>query len=189
MKKTILLIIISLLVFAAESVHQESHSEPPRALQRGGRQIVVNSSQRVRRQVVVKRIRFGNGNATNYRLPLEHDELFATEIDGNQGFSVGRFGIGSIDVRKNERGRASSYTVALGKIRYYDLNGDGYIDAMYDRTKSRSKIILDGRFVDVRNSKSGFHRSFPVKSLDGRTVYVFEGNAWKLGQVRRPFGK
>src|SRR5438128_718789 len=66
------------------------------------------------RTVEAKGERFDGGNVSNYVLRLEDNEVFAYEVDDNRGFAVGTRPYGHLEVRKDDKGNVSSYTVKLG---------------------------------------------------------------------------
>ena len=82
-------------------------------------------------------------------------------------------------VTKDEKGRVSEYTVFLGQMVYFDLNGDGVLDAKYDRKANQPMIFINGGYVPVEDNVDGF-RSRAKWGVGRKTRYVFEGDAWKV---------
>ena len=132
-----------------------------------------------------------NFKSTDYTLATEHDEVRISERDGNRGISVAVVPGKeiaprhmSVEARKDEDGKVDQFKVDLNDVKYFDLDGDGMIDAFYDNRgdKGRPMIIVDGRFVQVEDSR-GFGGTpkgqKPEKWGIGRKVkYIFEGSAW-----------
>ena len=92
-------------------------------------------------------------------------------------------------------GRAVKNDVKLGKVRYFDLDGDGFFDAMVDKRdgkEDRSYILLshpDGELELVRiwtlDRKLNL---LPVtaEAYHSKTPYMFENGKWREGDVRGP---
>jgi hypothetical protein len=119
----------------------------------------------------------GIGNVTNYTIPLENHSLNVFELDDNLGINIHIRQYGEFSLAKDLQGKPESFTIGLGAIRYFDLNGDGYIDARYDGTKEISEIFLNGQYVPVKSSKDGF-KTRTRMSADGKIQYVFSGGQW-----------
>jgi hypothetical protein len=132
-----------------------------------------------RKTVTVPVVKYGHGpgNVANYRLKLDRTELHITELDGRPGYGVsspdGGFEVGA------DKQRGVAFTVMIGQYRYCDLNGDGVIDGMYDGVHHRPYIFLDGRYVEVEQSKLWLSAR-SIRSPDHRVTYVFEGDKWRL---------
>jgi hypothetical protein len=129
-----------------------------------------------RRKVEVNGVRYAAGNVSSYTLPLENDEVFVSEVDDNRGFKVSHR-YGQLEVKKDGRGRVAAHTAVLGEMLYFDLNGDGVIDAMYDGKAKRALIFFEGRYVQVEDSKAGFD-SGPRWAIGRGTQYIFAGDHW-----------
>ena len=106
-----------------------------------------------------------NFKSTGYTLSTEFNKVRISEHDGNRAISVAVVhgkDLGpsymSVEARKDEDGEVDQFQVDLKDIRYFDLDGDGMIDALYDRRgeSGRPMVIFEGRFVQVENSKSIF---------------------------------
>ena len=119
----------------------------------------------------------GIGNVTNYPIPLENHSLSIFELDDNLGVNIHIRQYGEFSLAKDLQGNPESFTIALGAIRYFDLNGDGYIDARYDGTQELSEIFYKGQYLPVQSSKDGF-KTRTRMSEDGKTQYVFSGGQW-----------
>jgi hypothetical protein len=119
----------------------------------------------------------GIGNVTNYPVSLENHSLNIFELDDNLGLNIHIRQYGEFSLAKDLQGKPESFTIGLGAIRYFDLDGDGYIDARYDGKKEISEIFLDGRYVPVKSSKDGFKTRTRL-STDGKIQYVFSGGQW-----------
>ncbi len=133
------------------------------------------------RKLEVTATHAGIGNVTNYPIALENHSLNVFELDDNLGLNIHIRQFGEFSLAKDLQGNPESFTVALGAIRYFDLNGDGYIDARYDGTKEISEIFLDGRYVPVQSSKDGF-KTRTRMSADGKIEYVFSEGRWVANQ-------
>jgi hypothetical protein len=132
------------------------------------------------RNVQISATHAGIGNVTNYPVDLEHHSLNIFELDDNLGVNIHIRQYGEFSMAKDLQGNPESFTVALGAVRYFDLNGDGYIDARYDGHKELSEIFIEGKYLPVKSSKEGV-KSSTRTSLDGKTVYVFSGGKWLTG--------
>lgn len=120
----------------------------------------------------------GIGNTTNYPLQLENANLLIFERDDNLGMGIHIREFGEFSVNSTPDGSAASYTIGLGPIRYFDLNGDGYIDARYDGLKEVSEIMFENRYVSVKTNKKG-NQSLTRESLDGKNKFYFEKGQWQ----------
>ena len=139
-----------------------------------------------------------NFKSTGYTLATEFDKVRVFERDENRGISVAvvqgdekvpRYM--SVEARKDEVGEVDQFEVHLKDVLYFDLDGDGMIDAFYDRRgeNGRPMIIFDGRFVQVEDNKSGFGGTpkgeTPRKWGRGRKVeYVFSKGVWNKVPVK-----
>lgn len=126
-----------------------------------------------------------------YTVEMEKNTVQIRESDNNAGVTVsaapkGDLGAqyGELQVYKDDKGKVRETTITLSKNIYFDLDGDGVIDALYDKTKSDGvpMVIFEGRFVRVEDSKSGFRTAKgekPKKWGIGRKVqYVFDKGVW-----------
>jgi hypothetical protein len=123
----------------------------------------------------------GIGNVTDYPIQLENHNLTIVEKDDNLGLNIHIRQYGEYSLAKDLNGKPESFTIGLGAIRYFDLNGDGYIDARYDGVKELSEIFYQGQYVSVQTSKNGF-RNRQKTSLDNKIEYVFSGGQWVANQ-------
>lgn len=133
------------------------------------------------RKMEVTATHAGIGNVTNYPISLEHHSLNIFELDDNLGVNIHIRQYGEYSMAKDLQGNPESFTIALGAIRYFDLNGDGYIDARYDGKKELSEIFFEGKYLPVASSKDGFKTRIKM-SEDGKTRYVFNGGQWLAGK-------
>ena len=138
-----------------------------------------------------------NFKSTGYTLATEFDKVRVFERDENRGISVAvvqgdekvpRYM--SVEARKDEDGEVDQFEVHLKDVLYFDLDGDGMIDAFYDNRgdKGRPMIIVDGRFVQVEDSK-GFGGTpkgqKPREWGRGRKAeYVFAKGVWNKVPVK-----
>ena len=136
--------------------------------------------------------------STGYTLATEYDKVRISERDGNRGISVAVVPGKeiaprhmSMEARKDEDGNVDQFKVDLKDVKYFDLDGDGMIDAIYDNRgeNGRPMIIFDGRFVQVEDNKSGFGGTpkgeTPRKWGRGRKVeYVFSKGVWNKVPVK-----
>ena len=148
-----------------------------------------DDEQLYRRKMEIEVIRRTTLESTGYTIPLVNHTVNIWETDDNRGAEVfmiprvGNIPHGELDVRKDVKGKVSEMTVKLRDIIYYDLDGDGMIDAYFDnrRGKSIAKIVFEGRFVEVEDQKSIFGHAPNEKPEVGRTVrYIFEDGTWKI---------
>ena len=84
----------------------------------------------------------------------------------------------------DDKGNPESTTISLGKNSYFDLDGDGVIDALYDKQGQDGvpKVIFEGRFVQVEDFKTGFDAAKGQKptmwGLGRKVQYVFDKGVW-----------
>lgn len=149
------------------------------------------------RGISAKAERHGASNGTNYYMEtLAKRRVVASETDDGRQYevSIGRNsgangpaprGRGDTDpfveVREDAQGNAVEYRMRIGKFVYYDLNGDGMVDGLYDGDTKTFRILHEGRFVDVGNSRVGFDLR-RASSPDRKILYVFENGSWRINQ-------
>jgi hypothetical protein len=114
-------------------------------------------------------------NVANNSLKLENDDLRVYEAQDGTRSGLGSFP-GGLEFSKFKLG-GISFTVTDGRYRYFDLDGDGAIDGSYDGVTNCPQIVLDGRYVEVEQSKVGLSLRV-IRSPDYKTTYVFEGGKW-----------
>jgi hypothetical protein len=132
-----------------------------------------------RKTVTVPVVKYGHGpgNVANYHLKLDRTQIDINESDGGTGYGV-RSPEGGFEVRADKQ-RDVAFTVRIGQYGYVDLNGDGVIDGMYDGARHRPYIFLDGRYVEVEQTKTGLGAR-NIRSPDHGVTYVFEGEKWRV---------
>ncbi len=139
-----------------------------------------------------------NFKSTSYFLATEFDKVRVSEHDGNRAIEVAvvpgkeiapRYM--SVEARKDENGDVNQFKVDLKEVKYFDLDGDGMIDAIYDNRgdKGRPMILFEGSFVQVKDSRLGFGGTpkgqKPEKLGIGRKVkYVFDNGVWNEVPVK-----
>ena len=121
------------------------------------------------------------GNVSNYHLPLEKGQVSVHQDDDDRSIGV-RFSSGSeLDVRSDAAGRPREHRVILGNSVYFDLDGNGTIDALYEPRGGgdrRPFIVFEGRYVEVEDHKNAFDGR--QKWAPGRNEeYIFEGGRWR----------
>ena len=90
------------------------------------------------------------------------------------------------DIVLDEKGKVRETTIKLSKNIYFDLDGDGVIDAFYDkRDKDGTPIVIfKGRLVPVEDFKSGFRTARNAKptmwGIGRKEQYVFDKGVWNL---------
>ncbi len=132
-----------------------------------------------------------------YTVEMEKNTVQITEYDDNRGVTIsaapkGDLGAqyGELQVHKDDKGKAREITIRLSKNNYFDLDGDGVIDAFYDNTKSDGvpMVIFEGRFVQVENFKSGFSVAKGQKpkmwGIGRKVQYVFDKGVWNEVPVK-----
>ena len=126
-----------------------------------------------------------------YTVEMEKNTVQITEYDANRGVTVrasprGDLGKTFVDanILLDDKGNPESTTISLGKNSYFDLDGDGVIDALYDK-QGRDlvpKVIFEGRFVQVEDFKTGFGAAKGQKptmwGLGRKVQYVFDNGVW-----------
>jgi len=62
---------------------------------------------------------------------------------------------------------------------YFDLDGDGMVDALYDSRAGKRipRVPFEGRFVRVENFITGFSTK-KMWGIGRKVQYIFEGSAW-----------
>ena len=152
-----------------------------------------------RRKMVIEVSRLDNGReSTGYTIPMEHHTVTISEADENRGVSVkvlqrGRNSPredslhGELEVRKDVKGKVYKMRVELRDNIYFDLDGDGMIDAFIDKRKGNgvAKIVYEGRFVEVEQNKTTFGGDPPnvkpeVWGIGHGIKFIFENGAWKI---------
>ena len=138
-----------------------------------------------------------NFKSTRYTLATEFDMVRVSERDENRGIGVEVVQSDeeapkymSVEARKDKNGKVDQFKVDLKDVKYFDLDGDGMIDAFYDNRgdKGRPMIIFEGRFVQVENSR-GFGGTpkgqKPREWGRGRKAeYVFAKGVWNKVPVK-----
>jgi hypothetical protein len=137
-------------------------------------------------------IRHTYGNVAGFELPLEcGDRAAGHELDDNAGATVEIRSresetYGGFAVSKDPKGKPESYTLSAGPNRYFDLDADGMIDAMYDNRDKRGvpMILFEGRFVPVEDQRSLFRRApgetLKVWGVGRNEAYEFTKGRWNL---------
>jgi YD repeat-containing protein len=121
------------------------------------------------------------GNVSSYRLPLESGEVTVNQDDEHRLTSV-RLPDGSeFEATVDKNGKPTGRRLIMGDAVYFDLDGNGTIDALYEPRGGgdrRPFIVFEGRYVEVEDHKNAFDGR--RKWAPGRNVeYVFEGGRWR----------
>jgi hypothetical protein len=122
------------------------------------------------------------GNVSGYRLSLEKGEVTVHQNDEHTSTSVRLHDGAELDVKYDPTGKPREHRVILGNAVFFDLDGNGTIDACYQPPpgggECRPSIIFEGRFVEVEDNKNAFdgRRKWGVGRKE---EYVFEGGTWK----------
>ena len=117
-------------------------------------------------------------NVENYRVPLQHMKGEVVVMEKKDGTLLEmRSRLGSLEVHTDGAGKATEYSVVLGSMIYWDLDGDGTLEARYNKTASQADIWIGNSWVQVRDSKDGF-RSRRKRSSDGTIEYEFKEGCW-----------
>ncbi len=153
----------------------------------------------MRRKMEIPLARQASGRPewTIYTVEMENNTVQITENDTNGGVGVSSAPIKdlsaeymSVASRMNEEGKVREFTLHLKDNVYFDLDGDGMIDAFYDKRGKdcTPMVIFEGRFVQVEDFKSSFAASKGEKVTMwgiGRTVqYVFDKGVWNEVPVK-----
>ena len=120
------------------------------------------------------------GNVSGYRLPLEKGEVGVHQNDEHTSTSVRLPDGAELNVKFDQAGKPREHRVIMGDAVYFDLDGNGTIDALYEarKTDRRPFIVLDDRYVPVEDNKNAFdgRRKWGI----GRNEeYLFEAGKWK----------
>ncbi|MBX9583168.1 MAG: hypothetical protein K2X87_22915 [Gemmataceae bacterium] len=143
------------------------------------------------RAVVVRVSHHPGGNVSGYTVPLEDGAVRIWEVDGGLGHTLVSDGHGEFKVQKDGQGKAVRFTVWLKGCRYFDIDADGMVDAVYDNRDGRDAlmILLDGRLVRVRNQDRAAFQ-LPVggnktaEGFDTGVKYEFEKGAWRVADPK-----
>ena len=134
----------------------------------------------------------GTPGWTWYTVDMENNTAEITERDDKRGVEIsssprGKLGAKymSVDAPMDEEGNIKEFKVVLKEVLYFDLDGDGMIDAMVDNRGNSSvpMVLFENQFVRVEDSKLGFGGVPKGETASkwgiGRKVqYRFVGNAW-----------
>ena len=128
-----------------------------------------------------------------YTVAMDNNTVQITESDDNLGVSMSASPKGDLskafvdaDIVLDEKGKVRETTIKLSKNIYFDLDGDGVIDAFYDkRDKDGTPIVIfKGRLVPVEDFKSGFRTARNAKptmwGIGRKEQYVFDKGVWNL---------
>lgn len=152
-----------------------------------------DDDQLYRHKMEIDVIRRTTWDNTGYTIPLENHKIHISETDENRGVNVhiiapkgeNNWDI-ELEIRENVKGKVSEITLYTQRVINYDLDGDGMIDAYYDKRggKDKAMIVFEERFVEVEIFKSIFGHEpnkYPEVWGVGRKVrYIFDGGIWKI---------
>ena len=135
-------------------------------------------------EIEVKRqTNHGNAN-TFYNLPTENYSVRVDEHDDKLGLGA-HFALKgdnstefmSIDARTDQKGKVEEFNVVLKSVLYFDLDGDGMVDALCDNRGKHSipMVIFEGQFIQVEPFTTGF-ATRKMWGLGRKVQYVFKGN-------------
>ena len=120
---------------------------------------------------------------THDSVPLKNLKDDVTVIESkwehSSGLSMSHPTCGSIEAVIDKAGAVTERSVSLGPMKYWDLNGDGGLDARYNTAGHRSDIWLGQTWVQVRNTNDGFS-SRTKRATDTKKEYVFRDGRWIL---------
>jgi hypothetical protein len=138
-------------------------------------------------EVKVYRHAHASANANFYTLPLEHGRsVTVTELDSGHLCEVA-MGEAQGQVRSTEcsiravyakAGEPKSYDVNLRGTIYFDLNADGRLDRLYNRSKGKpegSYLLLDTDWVRVEDSKVPGETAW---GEDRKVQYTLKDGKW-----------
>jgi len=103
--------------------------------------------------------------------------VMESEWENSKGLEMSHPTCGGIQTYLDKAGVVTQYVVSLGPLQYWDLNGDGTLDARYRRDINQADIWLGESWVQVRHTKDGFS-SHKKRSVDGKSAYVFRDGRW-----------
>ena len=165
--------------------------DPPRAF--GPEWVQVGTEHQ--RAVMVKVTHHTGGNVSGYELKMEHNTVWATEIDGGQLFSLISQNYGELRVLRDAKGKALDLSARLGSNHYIDIDGDGMMDGLSDQRdgKDVTMILLGDRLVRVKSRTGNFRYPANQERVelgfdDPDVWFLFENGAWKQmsRKVREP---
>ncbi len=118
-------------------------------------------------------------NVVNHRVPLKHvaGEVLVVERQDGTGLWMYHAKYGSFEAKTDGEGNPTEHSVAFGKMKYWDLNGDGTIDARFESGSNDAAIWIDESWLKVRDTKDGFS-SREKRGEDFQRVYVFQDGRW-----------
>lgn len=121
-------------------------------------------------------VRYDTGNVINYNIPLKSGNLKASEVDPGKGFG---FGMNDISISFNpssESSRRAVYTVQIGSVIHWDIDGDGIFDA---RSKEgKQEFWHDDSWLEAVKGRSNLSRG--VASTPNGDIYEFHSGKWKF---------
>lgn len=113
----------------------------------------------------------------------ERDEKGDIKIDVVKGKEKSKYM--SLEARMDDEGKVRQFTVNFKRTVYFDLDGDGMIDAFYDNRGKNGipMVIFEGRHIQVEDQISLFGHEPEGQTATawgiGRKVqYRFEGSKW-----------
>ncbi len=120
-------------------------------------------------------------NVVSHRVTLKHmkGDVLVVEREDGTGLSMEQAGTASLEVRTDGDGKPIEFSVVLGPMMYWDLNGDGTIDARYNKATRKPAIWIEDKWLEVQNTKDGFS-SREKRSADGTARYAFQDGHWAV---------
>jgi hypothetical protein len=127
--------------------------------------------------VSARAIRRPDGDATEHRITsLVGNEFAITQSDDGRRVAIEIVGHQRFEaVRDN--GRVVRCSFRFAKVTYFDLDGDGFVDAFADVGQRRACVLRNKQFVDVAWT-TDFVRGI-ASAADGTREYVFREGRWE----------
>lgn len=125
---------------------------------------------------------YGEGETkdTRYELVIENGKIDAGEYTHQKGIraSDGTAGFRTELAENNQRRVHLFIEGTQNKTSYIDIDGDGILDAMENRTTDKLFIWAEETWVEVGRSKVGFSIGGARRTIDHPRIYVFKDSHW-----------
>jgi hypothetical protein len=122
-------------------------------------------------------IRRSDANATEYQITsLLGNEFGITQSDDGSRLAIEIVGHQKFEAFR-ERGRVVRCAFRFANVAYFDLDGNGCVDAFADQGKRRAGVFHDNKFVDVAWSTD--LETGAALSADGKARYGFQEGRWE----------
>lgn len=125
--------------------------------------------------------KFGANERTTYKVPLGNGKVEITEAVDDKEISVwdGKIGYNTYEIAKGRRNFALVIVGAKHRYQYADIDGDGMLDVMLNRSLERHFILVEQKWIEVKpdpgKPREGSTR---ISAELPETTFVFQGSSW-----------